>query len=96
MSYILSKHASCRVQQRGVRPYLLAALMAHAEFDATVGGGCSVVRMNSRQLRDPELRQHRERLRRLSVILSDNTGEIVTVLRPRRGSAGRRYRKGAR
>jgi len=96
MWYILSKHATSRVQQRGVRLDLLAALMANAEFSASVGSGCSVIRMNSRQLDDPELGQHRERLHGLSVILSDVTSEIVTILRPRRGSAGRRYRRGAR
>jgi hypothetical protein len=96
MTYMLSRHAALRVQQRGVRPNVLDVIMANAEFSASVGSGCSVIRMNSRQLKDPALRQHGERLHRLSVILSDATGEIVTVLRPRRGSVGRRYRRGTR
>lgn len=95
MSYTLSKHATRRIQQRGIRPAILAAFMAHANHDAPAGGGCIVVRMNSRQWHDPEIRQHRERFRGLSVIFNEGTSEIVTVLRARRGPAGRRYRKGA-
>ena len=35
-----------------------------------------------------------DRLCRYAVIVSDDTGEIVTVLRHRPGPRGRRYRKG--
>ena len=54
--------------------------------------------MSRARLEDPDLADRlgaeRERLRGLSIVWSDRTGEIVTVLRPRRGSAGRRYRRG--
>src|SRR5450631_1414429 len=100
MSYALSNHATVRLQQRGVRRQLIAALMTHADFEASVGRGCSVLRMSSDQLDNPEgcasIGHDRERLRQLSIVWSERTGEIVTVLRPRRGQAGRRYCKGNR
>ncbi len=100
MTFALSNHAALRTQQRGVPHHLIEALMSYADFEAPVGGGCVVLRMTRERLEDPDLadlpRAERERLRRLSLVLSERTGEIVTVLRPRRGPAGRRYRRGAR
>lgn len=98
MAFALSNHAAIRVQQRGVPHHLIEALMSYADFEAPVGGGCTVLRMTRDRLADPDLAgrlgAQRERLRGLSVVWSERTGEIVTVLRPRRGSPGRRYRKG--
>ena len=86
MTFALSNHAAVRVQQRGV-PHRLP-----------VGGACTVLRMTQDRLNDPDLAASlgadRERLRGLSIVWSQRTGEIVTVLRPRRGPAGRRYRRG--
>ena len=98
MTYALTHHAAVRTQQRGVPHHLIDALMGYADFEAPVGGGCTVLRMTRERLEDPDradsLGAERERLRGLSIVWSDRTGEIVTVLRPRRGSAGRRYRRG--
>lgn len=98
MTYALTQHAAVRTQQRGVPHHLIDALMSYADFEAPVGGGCTVLRMTRERLEDPDLADRlgaeRERLRGLSIVWSDRTGEIVTVLRPRRGSAGRRYRRG--
>ena len=98
MTFALSKHAAIRTQQRGVPHHLIDALMSHADFEAPVGGGCIVLRMTKDRLDDPDLATslgaERERLRGLSIVWSERSGEIVTVLRPRRGSAGRRYRRG--
>jgi len=98
MTFALSNHAAVRVQQRGVPHRLIDALMSHADFEAPVGGGCTVLRMTQDRLNDPDLAgslgADRERLRGLSIVWSQRTGEIVTVLRPRRGPAGRRYRRG--
>ena len=48
----------------------------------------------AQHLDDPDLAARlgaeRERLRGLSIVWSERTGEIVTVLRPRRGPASRR------
>lgn len=99
MTYALSAHASVRLQQRGIRRQTFHALMVHADFEASVGGGCSVLRLTEDALDDPEIiasiGRDRERARRLSVIWNGDTGEIVTILRSRRGLTGRRYRRGA-
>jgi hypothetical protein len=100
MGYALSNHAAVRTQQRGVPHHLIDALMSYADFEAPVGGGCTVLRMSREQLNDPDLADRlgadRERLRGLSIVWSERTGEIVTVVRPRSGPAGRRYRRGGR
>jgi hypothetical protein len=99
MNYALSAHASARLQQRGVRRQTFHALMAHADFETVVGGGCTVLRLTEAGLDDPEIAasigQDLERARRLSVIWNGGTGQIATVLRPRRGANGRRCRRGA-
>ena len=98
MAFALSNHAALHTQQRVVPHHLIDALMRYADFEAPVGGGCTVLRLTRDRLADPDLVERlgtqRERLRGLSIVWSDRTGEIVTVLRPRRGSSGRRYRKG--
>jgi hypothetical protein len=100
MGYALSTHAAIRTQQRGVPHHLIDALMSYADFEAPVGGGCTVLRMSRDRLDDPDLADRlgaeRERLRGLSIIWSERTGEIVTVVRPRPGRPGRRYRRGGR
>lgn len=100
MTFALSTHATMRTQQRGVPHHLIDALMSYADFEASVGGGCTVLRMTRDRIDDPDLADRlggeRERLRGLSIVWSERTGEIVTVLRPRRGSTGRRYRRGGR
>jgi hypothetical protein len=98
MTFVLSKHAAPRIQQRGVPRHLVDALMSHADFDAPVSGGCTVLRMTRDRLDDPDLAAglgaEHERLRGLSIVWSERSGEIVTVMRPRRGPAVRRYRQG--
>lgn len=98
MTFEMTQHAAVRTQQRGVPHHLIDALMSYADFEAPVGGGCTVLRMTRDRLDDPDLADRlgseRERLQGLSIVWSERTGEIVTVLRPRRGSAGRRYRRG--
>lgn len=99
MAFALSNHAAVRTQQRGVPHHLIDALICYADFEAPVGGGCTVLRLTRDRLDDPDVAERlgaeRERLRGLSIVWSERTGEVVTVLRPRRGSAGRRYRRGA-
>lgn len=99
MAFALSNHAAMRTQQRGVPRHLVEALMSYADFEAPIGGGCTVLRVTRDRLDDADLAERlgarRERLRGLSIVWSERTGEIVTVLRPRQGRAGRRYRRGA-
>ena len=93
----LSRHASIRAKQRGVTYDMLDALIAHADFEAPVGGGCTVLRFSRERLMDRDLRASlgstADRLDSLAVILADDTGEIVTVLHDHGRSEGRRYRR---
>jgi hypothetical protein len=70
MTVVLSTHAAMRTQQRGVPHRLIDALMNYADFEAPVGGGCTVLRMTRDRLDDADLADRlgaeRERLRGLS------------------------------
>lgn len=55
MTYALTQHAAVRTQQRGVPHHLIDALMSYADFEAPVGGGCTVLRMSRARLEDPDL-----------------------------------------
>jgi len=98
MTYAFIQHATLRTPQRGVPHHLIDALMSYADFEGPVSGGCTVLRMTRDRLDDPDLAHRlgaeRERLRGTSIVWLHRTEEIVTVLRARRGSAGRHYRSG--
>jgi hypothetical protein len=55
-SLALTRHASVRANQRGVTNSMLETLIAHADIEAAVGGGCTVLRLSRQSLRDGELR----------------------------------------
>jgi len=94
----LTRHATIRAQQRGVPHGVLNALIAHADLEAPVGSGCTVLRFSRERLMDRDLRAAlgatADRLGSLAIVLSDDTGEVVTVLHDHGGSEGRRYRRG--
>ena len=96
-SLALSRHASVRANQRGVTHAMLDALIAHADLEAPVGGGCTVLRFSRERLMDRDLRASlgatADRLGSLAVILADGTGDVVTVLHDHGGADGRRYRR---
>jgi hypothetical protein len=96
-SLALTRHASVRANQRGVTNSMLETLIAHADIEAAVGGGCTVLRLSRQSLRDGELRvslgPSLDRLGSLAVILANDTGEVVTVMRDHGGRNGRRYRR---
>ena len=95
-SLALTRHASLRANQRGVTHAMLDALMAHADIEAPVGSGCTVLRFSRERLMDRDLRASlgstADRLKSLAVILADDTGNVVTVLHDHGGAEGRRYR----
>jgi hypothetical protein len=78
----LSRNATKRCQQRGIRQKMLQAMLEHHDLDREVGDNCRILRMSRKRARqaadwlDPEMSR---RLERLAVILSDTSGEIVTV-----------------
>ncbi len=92
----ISNHANTRIRQRGIRQELIEALFSHGDTEASVGGGCTVVRLSRRGLRDGGLRETlgplADRLPSLAMIIADDTGEIVTVMHDWGHSRGSRYR----
>ena len=93
---VLSRHARRRCQQRGVRLDALAAFLDHHDLDRPVGGNCRVLRMSRGRARTARTGlgpQTAERFERLAVILSEETGQIVSVMHDRGRS--RRLRVGA-
>lgn len=92
----LSKHAAIRANQRGITHKMLEDLLACADVEAPVGGGCSVLRVSRERLRDRTLKAQvatrPEKLASLAVVWSDETGEVVTLLVDHGRPRGRRYR----
>ncbi len=91
----LSRHALTRANQRGITHQLIRDLLELADVEEPVGGGCTVLRLSRRQLRDRDLRarlgSRADRLQNIALVWSAE-GEIVTVVHDHGGRAGRRYR----
>lgn len=86
-----STHAERRIRQRGATLADVDWLLEHADIDVPVGGNRRALRVHRRTARFLE---GGDRLCRYAVVVSDDTGEIVTVLHHLAGRRGRRYRKG--
>lgn len=95
--FSLSIHAEVRANQRGITHQMISDLITHADIEAPVGSGCTVLRVSRDRLKDRtlkgELGSNPDKLGALALIWSEDTGEIVTVLVDRGGAKGRRYRK---
>lgn len=91
----MTEHAMKRCRQRGVTDAMMAAVLAHADREAHCGGGCTAVQISRRSIERMTISADTdpERLRNLVVVLND-AGDIVTVLRARDGAGSRRYRRG--
>lgn len=93
----LSQQARLRANQRGVTHQMISDLMAHADVEASVGGGCTVLRVSRERLKDAGVRSglssNPDKLASLALVWSDETAEVVTVLLDHGGSRGRRYRR---
>ena len=87
----LSKHAEKRSQQRGARLGLVELVLDHADIEVPVGSNCQALRVSRRMARGLNLG---DRIHRHAVIVSGDTGEIVTILPTERGRRGARYRRG--
>lgn len=97
MNLELSQHAWLRAQQRGVPHAVIDMVLDHADVCVSVGSGCTALRLSKRRLSDQDLRQDLQsdldRAARITVVLSDDTGEVVTVMHDHGGREGRRYRR---
>ena len=94
--FALTRHAARRSRQRGVTSRMLKAMIAWADLEVPAGDGCTILRFSRERLQDRELRGElgplADRLGSLVMILAGDADDVVTVLRLRRGGAGRRYR----
>ncbi|GEM_PF-6033401 len=98
--WTLTEHARQRMQQRGIRPWMIQAAMEWGEADFHYG--CVCYRLTDRALLKTPFENCRDRLRSLCVVVSPEMGAIVTVkwihgVRRRRiGSISSLKRQGSR
>lgn len=94
MNLEISHHAGVRMNQRGVPTELLERVMAHADIEAPVGGGCTAFSVSRQRLKDRDVRRSFggsiDQAAKIAVVCGDD-GSIVTVMKDW-GTVGRRYR----
>ena len=86
----LSKHAEKRFRQRGAKPGFIELVLNYADIEVPVGSNCRSLRVSRRTAHRLNLD---DRIHLYAVIVSDDTGEIVTMLPTDRGRRGARYRR---
>ncbi len=94
--YKLSKHATTRVQQRGVRQWVVDSLFNEADVEHPVGGGCRALTLSRRRV--VELRGEGASVGELEVLgrhflVISPDGTIVTIGKVQSGTKGRHYRR---
>jgi hypothetical protein len=71
-------------------------LICHADLEAPVGRGCTLIRVSRNCLKDPailrSLRSNPDKLANLAIVWSDASAEIVTLMIDRGGAERWRYR----
>lgn len=87
----LSKHAEKRSRQRGAKLGFIELVLNYADIEVLVGSNCQALRVSRRTAHRLKLD---DRVHRYAAVVSDDTGEIVTVLLTERGRRGARYRRG--
>ena len=87
---MMTRHAVVRSQNRGVRPGFVDAILRNADLDRPVGGNCRLLRVSRRRA---QALNFSDRLSRYAVVLSENTGWVVTVFPVHTGPGGAHYRR---
>lgn len=91
----LSIHAQKRVRQRGVSGHLLALVLAHADVETELGGGCVGLRVSKRLANRLDMRlslgSNIDRITNIVVVWSEITASVVTVLHPDNNNQSNRY-----
>ncbi len=92
----LTRHAMMRSQQRGIRPQVIDYVVAEADIDLHAGDGCHSYRISHQKmallLKAGAPAAKLDRAKRVVVIWSERSGEVLTVLHDH-GRCGRRYRR---
>ena len=86
----LSKHAEKRSRQRGAKPGFIELVLNYADIEVPVGSNCRSLRVSRRTAHRMKLD---DRVHRYAAVVSDDTGEIVTILPTEHGRRGARYRR---
>lgn len=74
---MLSRHASTRCAQRGLRPDFVSAILEHADIQRPAGQNCRLERVSRIKAQYLNLD---DRLCRYAIIVSDTTAKVVTVM----------------
>lgn len=92
----LSNHATNRCRDRGVPDRILALVLGHADKWSPVGGGATSERISKSMatalIADGHAPDDIARATRLAVVVNAD-GRVITVVRPKSGCRGRRYRR---
>ncbi len=96
-NHIVSEHAKRRMRQRGIPSEIASVLLEHHDVSLHAGDACETVRLSAgacagllAQGVPPTVV---ERASRVAMVCSVRSGTVVTVLRPKRGRDGSRYRR---
>jgi hypothetical protein len=87
---MMTRHAFTRCQNRGVRPSFVHAILHHADLDRPAGDNCRLLQVSRRRAKALNVD---DRLSRFAVVLSEDSGKIVTVLPVHSGRSGAQYRR---
>ncbi|MCA0358322.1 MAG: hypothetical protein LCH78_15995 [Proteobacteria bacterium] len=94
--YALSRHAAIRANQRGITHQMIADFISNADVEVPAGGGCTLLRVSRKSLRDPvildSLRSNPDKLANLAIVWCEESAEIVTLVIDRGGAGSWRYR----
>ena len=92
----ITKHAGRRMNQRGIRPAELDAVLRYGDVEVRLPGGAHSLSMSRTaldELRNEGTEAHFiERLRRVAIVIANDQGSVVTALKVY-GREGRRYRR---
>lgn len=92
----ISRHGRERMQQRGIRLRIMAAVWSHGDVTFHAGDGCEVVRASNDCIAglicDGILTPDDARRAQRISLVAGRAG-VITALRAARGRIGRRYRR---
>lgn len=95
--YFGTAHALRRANQRGIKSEIVDLIYNHYDRELYAGNGCYSVGLSAGSVSSLRERgysqQLLERARKVVLILSEDGGGIITLLRPGTGKRGRNYRR---
>jgi hypothetical protein len=97
INFSMTKHAQCRLQQRGIRPEILSFVISHADVWLHAGNGLETGRLSQYRLSQLSTEGHSasiiERAKNVVALYDPSNGSVVTVLHDHNSGSGKQYRK---